>query len=67
LLPEAYLPSDVCPGDLLAVPGTGAGQFAMASNDHHVARPPVIAAREGRAWPLIRRETDEDLLRRDIG
>jgi diaminopimelate decarboxylase len=67
LAAEAYLPSDICPGDLLAVPCTGAGQFAMASNDHHVARPPVIAAREGRAWPLIRRETDEDLLRRDIG
>jgi diaminopimelate decarboxylase len=30
-------------------------------------RPPVIAVREGRAWPLIRRETDEDLLRRDVG
>jgi diaminopimelate decarboxylase len=64
---EALLPRDICAGDLLAVPCTGAGQLAMASSYHHVARPPVIAARGGRAWPLIRRETDEDLLRRDIG
>jgi diaminopimelate decarboxylase len=67
LVGNAYLPGDICPGDLLAVPGTGARQFAMASNYHHVARPPVIAVRDGRAWPLIRRETDEDLLRRDVG
>ena len=67
LAAEAHLPSDICPGDLLAVPGTGADQFAMASNYRHVARPPVIGVREGRAWPLIRRETDEDLLRRDVG
>jgi diaminopimelate decarboxylase len=67
LAAEAHLPIDICPGDLLAVPGTGARQFAMASNYHHVARPPVIAVREGRARPLIRRETDEDLLRRDVG
>jgi diaminopimelate decarboxylase len=67
LAAEAHLPSDICPGELLAVPGTGARQFAMASNYHHVARPPVMAVREGRAWSLIRRETDEDLLRRDVG
>jgi diaminopimelate decarboxylase len=67
LAAEAHLPGDVSPGDLLAVACTGARQFAMASSHHHVARPSVIAAREGRAWPLIRRETDEDLLRRDVG
>jgi diaminopimelate decarboxylase len=37
------------------------------SNCNHFTRPPVIAVRDGRAWPLIRRETDEDLLRRDVG
>lgn len=64
---EAHLPGDICPGALLAVPCTGARQFAMSSGHQYVARPPVIAVREGRAWPLIRRETDEDLLRRDVG
>jgi diaminopimelate decarboxylase len=38
----------------------------MASNYNLVGRPPVIAARGGRAWPLVRRETVEDLFRRDV-
>ncbi len=67
LVREAHLPGDICPGDLLAMPGAGAYHHAMASNYNHFTRPPVIAVREGRAWPLIRRETDEDLLRRDVG
>ena len=67
LIPDARLPRDVGPGDLLAVPGTGAYHHAMASNYNHFTRPPVIAVRDGRARPLIRRETDEDMLRRDVG
>jgi len=67
LIPDARLPRDVGPGDLLAVPGTGAYHHAMASNYNHFTRPPVIAVRDGQARPLIRRETDEDMLRRDVG
>jgi diaminopimelate decarboxylase len=67
LVPDARLPGDTRPGDLLAVPCTGAYHHAMASNYNHFTRPPVIAVRDGRARPLIRRETDEDLLRRDVG
>jgi diaminopimelate decarboxylase len=67
LIPDARLPRDVGPGDLLAVPATGAYHHAMASNYNHFGRPPVIAVRDGRARPLIRRETEEDLLRRDVG
>jgi diaminopimelate decarboxylase len=67
LVPDARLPGDIHPGDLLAVPVTGAYHHAMASNYNHFARPPVIAVCGGRARPLIRRETDEDMLRRDVG
>jgi diaminopimelate decarboxylase len=67
LVPDALLPGDIRPGDLLAVPGTGAYHHAMASNYNLLARPPVIAVRDGRAWPVIRCETDEDVLRRDVG
>jgi diaminopimelate decarboxylase len=67
LVPDAWLPAGTRPGGLLAVPGIGAYQHAMASNYNHLARPPVIAVRDGQARPLIRRETDEDLLRRDVG
>jgi diaminopimelate decarboxylase len=67
LVPDALLPADIRAGDLLAVPCTGAYHHAMASNYNLLTRPPVIAVRDGRAWPLIRRETDEDVLRRDVG
>jgi diaminopimelate decarboxylase len=67
LIPDAELPADLRPGDLLAVPCTGAYHHSMGSNYNLVRRPPVVAVREGRAWPLIRRESEEDLLRRDVG
>lgn len=61
------LPADTRPGDLLAVPGTGAYNHSMASNYNLLGRPPVIAVRDGAARVLVRRETDDDLLRRDVG
>jgi diaminopimelate decarboxylase len=64
---DALLPSDIRPGDLLAVPCTGASHHVLASNYNLQARPPVIAVRDGRARPVIRRETGEDVLRRDVG
>jgi diaminopimelate decarboxylase len=67
LVPDARLPADLRPGDLLTVPCAGAYHHAMASNYNHLTRPPVIAVHEGQAWPLIRRETAEDMLRRDVG
>jgi diaminopimelate decarboxylase len=60
------LPSDLRPGDLLAVPCTGAYQHSMASTYNQVCRPPVIAVRDGVARVLIRRETLEDLQARDV-
>ncbi|MEY9859358.1 diaminopimelate decarboxylase [Catenulispora sp. GAS73] len=60
------LPADLRPGDLLAVPCTGAYQHSMASTYNQVCRPPVIAVRDGVARVLIRRETLEDLQARDV-
>lgn len=62
-----YLPSDVAPGDILAVPATGAYGWAMASNYNYLARPPVVAVSEGRSRILVRGETEADLLSRDAG
>jgi diaminopimelate decarboxylase len=61
-----FLPADVRPGDLLAVPGTGAYARSMASTYNHVPRPPVVAVRNGRARLIVRRETEDDLLRLDV-
>jgi len=64
---DEYLPVDVGPGDLLAVPATGAYGWAMASNYNWVPRPPVVAVRDGEARLIVRGETVEDLLARDPG
>ncbi|MFT3798544.1 diaminopimelate decarboxylase [Microbacterium sp.] len=62
-----YLPGDVTPGDLLAVPATGAYCFALASNYNFVPRPPVVAVRDGQARVIVRGESIDDLLARDAG
>jgi len=62
-----YLPGDVTPGDLLAVPATGAYGWAMASNYNYLGRAPVVAVRDGVARIIVRGETEADLLSRDAG
>ncbi|WP_410792644.1 diaminopimelate decarboxylase [Kribbella sp. C-35] len=64
---DEFLPSDVQPGDLIAVPGTGAYCRSMASNYNHVPRPPVIAVKDGHMRVVVRRETEDDLLLLDMG
>lgn len=62
-----YLPADVTPGDLLAVPATGAYCFSLASNYNYLPRPAVVAVRDGRSRVIVRGETIDDLLARDAG
>jgi diaminopimelate decarboxylase len=64
---DAWLPSDLRPGDLLAIAATGAYCRSMASNYNHLLRPPVVAVRDGRSRVLVRRETEADLLALDLG
>jgi len=64
---DVYLPKDVAAGDLLAVPGTGAYCWALSSNYNYLARPGVVAVRDGSARLIVRGETEEDLLNRDMG
>jgi diaminopimelate decarboxylase len=62
---DVPLPADIAPGDLVVVPASGAYQRSMASNYNHVGRPPVVAIRGGKSRVLVRRETEDDLLRLD--
>ncbi len=62
-----YLPGDVVPGDLVAVPATGAYCWSLASNYNYLGRPAVVAVADGTARVIVRRETEEDLLSRDMG
>lgn len=64
---DDYLPGDVQPGDVLAVPATGAYCWSLASNYNYLGRPPIVAVRDGRARVIVRGETEADLMARDAG
>jgi diaminopimelate decarboxylase len=64
---DVPLPGDLVPGDLVAVPASGAYHRSMASNYNHVPRPPVVAVTDGKARVIVRRETEDDLLALDLG
>jgi diaminopimelate decarboxylase len=54
-------------GDLLAVASTGAYSYSMASNYNRLGRPAVVGVRDGAASLWLRRETDDDLDRLEVG
>jgi diaminopimelate decarboxylase len=62
---DAHLPVDLAVDDVLCTPVTGAYGHSMASNYNRVTRPPVVFVRDGQARVVVRRETDDDLLRLD--
>ncbi len=66
LVREAQIPGDTQVGDLLATPVTGAYGHSMGSNYNAVTRPPVVFCTNGNARLVVRRETLDDLLSRDV-
>jgi diaminopimelate decarboxylase len=54
------------PGEVLVTPATGAYGYAMASNYNGTPRPPVIFCKDGQARVVVRRETWDDLVARDV-
>ncbi|HEY0248836.1 MAG TPA: diaminopimelate decarboxylase [Gryllotalpicola sp.] len=62
-----YLPGDLVPGDLVAVPATGAYCWSLSSRYNYLPRPAVVAVRDGEARVIVRGETEEDLLSHDAG
>jgi diaminopimelate decarboxylase len=57
---------DPRPGDVVVTPATGAYGHALANNYNGVPRPPVILCTGGEARVVVRRETLEDLVARDV-
>jgi diaminopimelate decarboxylase len=53
-------------GDLIAIPVAGAYHLSMSSNYNGARRPAVLMLDEGQARLIVRRETTEDLLKRDL-
>jgi diaminopimelate decarboxylase len=66
LVRDAQVTADLRVGDLLATPVTGAYGQSMGSNYNKVSRPAVVFVRNGDARLVVRRETDDDLLRYDV-
>ena len=67
LVARGWVPDDLRVGDVLATPVTGAYGHSMGSNYNKVPRPAVVFCRDGNARVVVRRETDDDLLRTDVG
>ncbi|MGI8926378.1 MAG: diaminopimelate decarboxylase [Tepidiformaceae bacterium] len=65
LIKDAEVPR-LAPGELVGLPASGAYNLAMSSNYNMALRPPVVAVRNGEARLLVRRETMDDLLARDV-
>lgn len=65
LIKDIKLPP-LAPGDLVAIPVSGAYALAMASNYNASLRPPILLVKEGRARLIRRRESYEDLMRCDL-
>jgi diaminopimelate decarboxylase len=65
LVKEARLPMPRV-GDVVAVPGSGAYQLAMASNYNMSLRPAVVVVADGHARLVRRRETYADLLQAEL-
>jgi diaminopimelate decarboxylase len=66
LVREASAPTDVKPGERIAVAGAGAYTLSMANTYNFVPRPAVVLVAEGQASLIQRRETYDDLLSRDL-
>jgi diaminopimelate decarboxylase len=66
VLVRSALLDDPRPGDVVVTPATGAYGYAMASNYNGVPRPPVVFCEGGRARLVVRRESFDDLMARDV-
>lgn len=60
------LPGDLREGDLIAVAATGAYTASMASNYNRLPRPAAVLVRDGSVRELLRRETYDDVIARDV-
>jgi len=63
---EEFLPADISRGDILSVAATGAYCWSLSNNYNYVARPAMVAVRDGASRVIIRAESEADLLARNV-
>jgi diaminopimelate decarboxylase len=66
VIEDLFMPK-IKEGELIAIPAAGAYHLSMSSNYNGARRPAVLWLEDGHAKEIIRRETIEDLLKRDVG
>ena len=54
------------PGDVIAVPMTGAYTYTLSNNYNGALRPPVVFVNDGETRLVVRRETYDELTARDV-
>ena len=54
------------PGDILAMPSTGAYTYSMASNYNRLGKAAVVLVLDGQADLIVRRQTLEDIVAHDV-
>jgi diaminopimelate decarboxylase len=67
IVKDCYLPSDLVPGDLIAVAATGAYNRSMSSQYNLVVRPGVISVKNNKVTEILRKETYDDVFATDPG
>ncbi len=65
VLIEDELLADPEPGDILAIPATGAYTYSLSSNYNGLLRPAVLLVYQGNVQVLIEREQEEELYKND--
>jgi len=63
IVKDAYVNAGT--GDLIAIFGTGAYNYSMASNYNRTGRPACVLVADGQAGVILERESNADLLRQD--
>jgi diaminopimelate decarboxylase len=65
LIKNIYLPNPQ-PGDILAVLSTGAYGYSMANNYNKIRIPPVVVAKDGESKLIVKGQSYEDLISREL-
>lgn len=65
LIKDIALPP-ISSGDIIAIPDCGAYCLAMASNYNASLKPAIVLVKDGKARPIRKRETFDDLTRNDV-
>lgn len=66
LIWDLMIPRSIERGDILAVMSTGAYNYSMASNYNKIPKPAVVMIKDGEERVIVRRESYEDLISKDV-